>query len=78
MAANHKVSSNTAAVLAMGWGFGWRIAAGFLIGYYLDLWLGTSPALTLVFALAAMVAGVMRLLTLLRAMQEERRRGDNP
>jgi F0F1-type ATP synthase assembly protein I len=48
-------------VLGLAWGFGWRIAAGMLLGFYLDRWLGISPLLLCVFALGSLVAGVAEL-----------------
>ena len=49
-----------AAGLALGVGF--VIAAGLLVGYYLDRWLSTSPLLTLFFSLAALVIAVRRII----------------
>jgi hypothetical protein len=55
----------TAQLLALAWGLGWRIAAGIIIGYYADLWLGSAPWLTLLFSIAALVSGVRAMLVLL-------------
>jgi F0F1-type ATP synthase assembly protein I len=54
----------SARALALAWSLGWRIAAGLIIGYQLDAWLGTSPWLTLLLAIAALVAAVRQLLVL--------------
>ena len=51
--------------LGLAWSFGWRIAAALLAGYYLDDWLGTTPVLTLLFSVAALVVGVRQLLATL-------------
>ena len=50
--------------LAIAWSLGWRVAAGILVGYYLDGWLGTSPWLTLVFSLAAFASSVRAMILL--------------
>ncbi len=49
-------------LLGLAWGFGWRVAAGLLIGSYADAHLGTEPALTLVCVLASFVLSVWQLL----------------
>jgi len=54
--------AGAADVLALAWSLGWRIAAGLVVGYYLDGWLGTSPVMTLTLAIAAMVLAVRQLL----------------
>ena len=56
----------TTEALALAWSFGWRIAAGIILGYYADQWLGTSPLLTLVFGLSALAMGVRAMLAVLR------------
>lgn len=55
-------SSRNLEVLGLGWSLGWRIAAGFLLGVWLDGRAGTAPWLTLLFSLAALAAGVMQIL----------------
>ena len=57
--------------LALAWGLGWRIAAGILIGYYLDGWLGTSPLLTLLFSLAALASAVRAMIAVSREEEGE-------
>ena len=57
--------------LALAWSLGWRVAAGFVIGYYADAWLGTAPWLTLLFALGALVSVVRAMLVLLRQSTTE-------
>jgi F0F1-type ATP synthase assembly protein I len=63
-------------VLALAWSLGWRIAAGLLLGYYLDLKLGTSPVLTLTLSIAAMVVAVRQMLAVLNEGAGDRRSGD--
>ncbi|TFH24663.1 MAG: AtpZ/AtpI family protein [Myxococcales bacterium] len=53
-------------LMGLAWSLGWRIAAGLLIGYWLDGRLGTAPWLTLGLTLAAFVAGVMQILRVVR------------
>lgn len=60
----------TAQLLALAWGLGWRIAAGIILGYYADVWLGTSPWLTLALALTALVSGVRQMIVLLDAQRQ--------
>lgn len=48
--------------LALAWSFGWPTAAGVLVGYWLDGWLGTAPWLTLLLAISAMVLAVVRII----------------
>jgi F0F1-type ATP synthase assembly protein I len=58
--------------LAIAWSLGWRVAAGILVGYYLDEWLGTSPWLTLVFSLAAFASSVRTMIALTRTREPDR------
>jgi F0F1-type ATP synthase assembly protein I len=66
----------TAEVLGLGWSLGWRIAAGLVIGYYADQWLGSSPWLTLALSLAALVSGVRQMLVVLAAQRESNAASD--
>jgi hypothetical protein len=60
-------------LLAVSWNFGWPIAAGVVLGYWIDGKLGSSPAATLLFGLGAMAASTWRLLALSRQEQAARR-----
>jgi F0F1-type ATP synthase assembly protein I len=60
-------------LLAVSWNFGWPIAAGVVLGYWIDGKLGSSPAATLVLGLGAMAASTWRLLALSRLEQAARR-----
>ena len=55
----------TAQLLALAWALGWRVAAGIIIGYYGDVWLGSAPWLTLLFSIAALVSAVRQMLVVL-------------
>lgn len=56
------VDRRTSQVLGLAWGFGWRVGAGVLMGFYLDRWIGSSPLFLVVFALGSLVAGVAELI----------------
>jgi hypothetical protein len=58
--------TTNAQLVALAWSLGWRIAAGIIIGYYADDWLGTTPLLTLVLALAALVSCVRQMIAMLQ------------
>ena len=51
------------------------IGGGFLLGYFLDKWLGTVPIVTLIGAGLGLAAGVFELLQVLKRV-EKRDRGD--
>ena len=59
-------------LLGIAWNFGWPIATGVLLGYWLDERLGTSPGLTLGFGIGAMAAAVQRLIGLTERESVER------
>ena len=52
------------------------IGGGFLLGYFLDKWLGTVPIVTLIGAGLGRAAGVFELLQILKRV-EKRDRGDS-
>jgi len=60
----------SAELMALAWSLGWRIAAGIIIGYYVDQWLGSAPWLTLVLSITALVSGVRQMLTVLNEERE--------
>jgi len=60
----------SAELMALAWSLGWRIAAGIIIGYYLDQWLGSAPWLTLTLSITALVSGVRQMLTVLNEERE--------
>lgn len=55
------VDRRTGQLLGLAWGFGWRIVAGVLLGFYLDRWAGTSPLFLVVFAIGSLIASVTEL-----------------
>jgi F0F1-type ATP synthase assembly protein I len=66
----------TAELMALAWSLGWRIAAGIIIGYYADQWLGSSPWLTLALSLAALVSAVRQMLVVLAEHRESKPASD--
>jgi F0F1-type ATP synthase assembly protein I len=63
---------------ALALGMGWSVAAGALVGYYLDGYLGTSPLFTLVLTLGAVGGSLYNLITVLqRAERDEQQRADD-
>ncbi len=50
--------------IAVAWHLGWPIAAGVIVGAWLDGRLGTAPWLTLIICLGAFVASVRRIIVL--------------
>ena len=70
------IRPETARALALAWGFGWRIAAGLVLGYYLDLWMGTSPLWLFVVTLGSFVASITEFIRLGRASARGTGRSD--
>ncbi len=56
---------------SMGMELGLSVVVGFLIGSWLDDWLGTDPWLLLVFGLAGIIAGYRSVFRLVRKVQSE-------
>jgi F0F1-type ATP synthase assembly protein I len=63
-------------ILAVSWNFGWPVAAGVVLGHWIDQSLGTSPAATLVLGIGSMAASVWRLVRLARLESEARARDE--
>ena len=61
-------------LMAISWSFGWPVAAGVVVGHWLDERLGSSPTATLTFGLGAMVTAVWRLVVLTKEDASERER----
>ncbi len=59
-------------LLAVSWNFGWPVAAGVVLGYWIDESLGSSPAATLLLGIGSMAVSTWRLLALSRREQEAR------
>ena len=58
-------------LLGLAWSLGWRIAAGVTLGYLLDTRLGCAPLLTLLFAISALVVGVVQLIRAIEPDDED-------
>ena len=71
------IRPDSARALALAWGFGWRIGAGLLLGYYLDLWMGTSPLWIFVVTLGSFVASITEFIRLSRVDASRARRSDD-
>ncbi|MFQ5477702.1 MAG: AtpZ/AtpI family protein [Candidatus Binatia bacterium] len=72
----NRLEPKAAEILGLLWNFGWPIAAGVLLGGWLDRRLGTSPWLALFLALAAMIAGVRIILKVVG--EDDKKDDDNP
>jgi ATP synthase protein I len=61
------------ALSAVGIAFVLAVVIGFLIGYGLDSWIGTSPLFTIVFFFFGMAAGILNVVrTAARAAGDEK------
>ena len=56
---------------SMGLELGLSVVSGFLIGSWLDGWLGTEPWLLLVFGAAGIIAGYRSIFRLMKKVQSE-------
>ena len=68
------IRPETAKTLGLAWGFGWRVVAGLVLGYYLDRWMGTSPLWILVTTLGSFVASITEFIRVSRREVEQRAR----
>jgi ATP synthase protein I len=59
------------AVSAVGIAFVLALVFGFLIGYYLDKWLGTSPLFLIVFFFVGMAAGIVNVVRTANAVNQD-------
>jgi F0F1-type ATP synthase assembly protein I len=57
-----RIIRNAAIVINLVWTFTAVIFGGFFAGYFLDKWLGTSPALTLLFSFLGIAAAIYLVL----------------
>jgi ATP synthase protein I len=62
------------ALSAVGIAFVLAVGIGFLIGYWLDRWLGTSPLFTLVFFFLGVAAGIVNVVRTANAVSREEKR----
>lgn len=58
--------------------FGISCAVGFVLGHWLDGWLGTTPALTLILGILGVVGAFMHLLRTLKMVEREEKGDDGP
>lgn len=70
-------------LIAISWNFGWPVAAGVMVGHWLDEKLGSSPLATLTLGLGAMAAAIWRLVSLgkqevAERQQEEKEGREDP
>jgi F0F1-type ATP synthase assembly protein I len=61
-----RLDPRTAQTVGVALGFGWRIAAGVLLGYWLDGRLETAPIFLTVFAIAALTGSIYDMLRVSR------------
>jgi len=62
------------ALSAVGIAFVLAVVMGFLAGYFLDRWLGTSPVFTIVLFFAGMAAGIVNVVRTANAVTEDKGR----
>ena len=56
---------------ALALGVGWSVAAGAVLGYYLDNYLGTSPLFTLLLTVGAMSGAIYILIVTLQRSEKD-------
>jgi ATP synthase protein I len=59
------------AVSAVGIAFVLAIVFGFLIGFFLDKWLGTSPLFLIIFFFVGMAAGIVNVVRTANAVNRD-------
>ncbi len=57
-----RLTPQAAQAWGLALGFGWRIAAGAIIGYWIDEWQGTTPIFITVLSIGALVGAVADML----------------
>lgn len=67
----HKTSPKWIIYSSMGLEVGLSVVVGFLIGSWLDKWLGTEPWLLLVFGIAGIIAGYRSMFRMVKRIQSE-------
>jgi ATP synthase protein I len=60
----------------LGLEMGISLAIGLAIGYYLDRYLGTAPVLLIIFMIFGLIAGMRRIYSLWKKMEQEDERND--
>ena len=61
----------------MGLEVGLSVVVGFLIGTWLDKWLGTSPWFLIIFGIAGIIAGYRGMFRMVKRMQSDTETGQN-
>ena len=59
----------------MGLEVGLSVVVGFLIGTWLDEWLGTAPWFLLIFGIAGIIAGYRSMFRMVKRMQSDTENG---
>ena len=67
----HKTGPKWIMYSSIGLELGLSIVVGFLIGSWLDKWLGTDPWLLLVFGIAGIIAGYRGIFRLVKRVQAD-------
>jgi ATP synthase protein I len=62
------------ALSAVGFAFVLAVGIGFLIGYWLDRWLGTSPWFMLAFFFIGLAAGIVNVVRTVNAVSRDEKR----
>ena len=62
------------ALSAVGIAFVLAVVFGFLIGYFLDRWLGTSPLFLILFFFSGIAAGIVNLVRTANAVGRDEKR----
>jgi ATP synthase protein I len=61
------------ALSAVGIAFVLAVVIGFLIGYFLDSWIGTSPLFTIVFFFLGLAAGILNVVRTAASATDDRK-----
>jgi hypothetical protein len=64
-------------LLAVSWNLGWPVAAGVVLGHWIDVTVGSSPAATLGLGLGAFAMAIWRILVLGKEEIDERHREED-
>ncbi len=62
------------ALSAVGIAFVLAVVIGFLVGYFLDRWLGTTPLFIIIFFFLGVAAGIVNVVRTANAVSREEKR----
>jgi ATP synthase protein I len=62
------------ALSAVGIAFVLAVLFGFLVGYFLDRWLGTSPLFLIIFFFVGVAAGIINVIRTANAVTEDEKK----